>query len=234
MTKIAIINPNSTQAMTDKCAQIAQQHKNAATEIWASNPTTTPLSIEGQYDEAMSVSGLLAEVQKAKTWGAEGLVVACFDDPGIGACRELLDGPVIGICEGAMKAASMVAKSFTVVTTLPRAVPLIEELADKYGMSKFCKKVRAADIPVLDLERDGDAAFKKLQDEIQLAVQQDECEAIILGCAGMTDLTLQLTDSCKIPVIDGVLVSFKFIEALIGASICTSKINAYALPRFNK
>ncbi len=234
MAKIAIINPNSTKSMTDKCEQIARQYKNADTEIWASNPTTTPASIEGQYDEAICVSGLLDEVQKAKKWGADGIVVACFDDPGIGACRELMDGPVIGICEGAMKAASMVAKNFTVVTTLPRAVPLIEELADKYGMGKFCKKVRAADIPVLDLERDGDAAFNKLEAEIKLAVQQDECEAIILGCAGMTDLTMQLTESCKIPVIDGVLISFKFIEALISASINTSKVNAYAMPRFKK
>ncbi len=232
--KIAIINPNSTKSMTDKCEQIANQYKNSNTEIWASNPTNTPASIEGQYDEAVCVPGLLEEVQKAKDWGADGLVVACFDDPGIGACRELMDGPVIGICEGAMKAASMVAKNFTVVTTLQRAVPLIAELAEKYGMEKFCKNVRAAEIPVLDLERDGDAAFKKLEAEIKLAVKEDRCEAVILGCAGMTDLTMQLTESCKIPVIDGVLISVKMVEALVGSNIATSKVNAYATPRFEK
>ena len=232
--KIAIINPNSTQSMTDKCQQIAEQYKNSDTEIWASNPTTTPASIEGQYDEAMCVSGLLDEVKKAQSWGADGLVVACFDDPGIGACRELMDGPVIGICEGAMKAASLIAKNFSVVTTLPRAVPLIEELAEKYGMEKFCKKVRAADIPVLDLERDGEVAYKKIETEIKLAVQQDNCEAIILGCAGMTDLTMKLTKSCGIPVIDGVLISVKMVEAMIGANISTSKVGAFATPRFKK
>ncbi len=232
--KIAIINPNSTASMTEKCRLVAEKIKNPGTEIIASNPTDTPASIEGHYDEAMSLPSLLREMKKAEAAGANGFVLACFDDPGLGACREIVAGPVLGICEAAMHAASMLATSFSVVTTLQRSVPIIEELAHKYGMAHFCRKVRAADIPVLQLEeegRKGDEARQKIKDEIMRAVREDNCEAIILGCAGMADLTKDLSKACGLPVIDGVATAVKMCEAIIGAGLSTSKINSYAYPR---
>lgn len=228
--KLAIINPNSTESMTKKCEEVALKFKNNDTEIWASNPLNSPKSIEGHYDEVRSLAGLMDEVLKAKEWGADAYVIACFDDPGIAAARELVDGPVVGICEAAMHMTSMVSSSFSVVTTLNRSVPIIEELSHKYGMDKFCKKVRAADIPVLSLEDDSCFAMDKIEKEILKAVEEDRCEAIILGCAGMADLTIELSKKCNIPVVDGVLCAIKLAESLVGAKLMTSKINSYAYP----
>ena len=229
--KIALINPNSTAAMTDKVRVVAETYAAAGTTIYAANPANTPASIEGHYDEAMSLPGLLAEVKKANAWGADGIVVACFDDPGLAACREVSHGPVVGLCEAAMRFASVVADSFSVVTTLPRSVPIIEDCARRYGMTHYCRRVRAADIPVLSLEHDRERAQRKIKEEINRAVAEDSCEAVILGCAGMADLTRQLTEECGIPVIDGVVCALKLSEALVGAGLKTSKINTYAAPR---
>lgn len=227
--KIALINPNSTAGMTEKARLAAIGAAAPGTEIAASNPSGTPPSIEGHYDEAVSVPGLLAEIKKAKD--ADGFVVACFDDPGLAACREITAAPVVGLCEAAMHFASVVAASFSVVTTLPRAVPIVEELARKYGKTHMCKKVRAADIPVLALEEEGDVAEQKIGAEISCAVLEDRCEAVILGCAGMADLAARLSAKHNIPVIDGVVCAVKLCEALVGAGLKTSKICAYAEPR---
>lgn len=229
--KIALINPNSTASMTDKIRDAAAQFAAAGTEILAVNPTDTPASIEGHYDEAVCLPGLLREIKKAEAWGADGYVVACFDDPGIDACREIVAGPVVGICEAAMKMAAAVAASFSVVTTLPRAAPIIEALARRYGMAEYCRRVRAADIPVLALEEEGSEAQEKIRAEIAAALREDHCEAVILGCAGMADLTQTLSAECGVPVIDGVVCAVKLCEALVGAGLKTSKINAYAPPR---
>lgn len=228
--KLAIINPNSTESMTLKCEEVALKFKNSDTEIWASNPTDSPKSIEGHFDEVKSLMGLMTEIKKAKEWGADAYVIACFDDPGLAAARELVDGPVIGICEAAMHMTSIISTSFSVVTTLNRSVPIIEELAHKYGMDKFCRKVRAADIPVLALEDGTCNAMEKIEKEILKAVQEDNCEAIILGCAGMADLTIELSRRCNIPVVDGVLCAIKMAESMVGAKLQTSKVNAYSYP----
>ncbi|MGI9461133.1 MAG: aspartate/glutamate racemase family protein [Alphaproteobacteria bacterium] len=232
--KIAIINPNSTASMTQKCHQVAMEFANQTTEIISSNPSDTPPSIEGHYDEAISLPSLLSEMQKAQQQGADGYVLACFDDPGLDACREIVDGPVVGMCEAAMHTATILATSFSVITTLQRSVPIVEELALKYGMTHFCRKVRAAAIPVLELEAAGEKgvmARKKIKDEMMRAIKEDNCEAIILGCAGMADLTKDLSRQCGLPVIDGVVAAVKLCEALVGARLTTSKINSYATPR---
>ena len=229
--KIALINPNSTASMTEKARLSAQLVAFPGTTIVASNPTDTPKSIEGHYDEAMSVPGLLAQAATANENGCEGLVIACFDDPGLGACREIFDGPVVGICEAAMHAASFIATSFSVVTTLPRSIPIVESLAHQYGMSRFCRRVRAADLPVLALEDGANGAREKVRDEIVRAVAEDRSEAVILGCAGMADLTEWLTEQAGVPVIDGIVAATKMVEALVGAKLTTSKVGAYAAPR---
>ncbi len=59
--RVHVINPNSTQSMTDMIGACARSVASPGTEIFATNPASAPASIEGQYDEAMSIAGLLAE-----------------------------------------------------------------------------------------------------------------------------------------------------------------------------
>jgi allantoin racemase len=228
--RILVINPNTTASMTEKIRASADSVRGACTRITALNPSEGPRSIEGHFDEAMCLPGLLREVQAGEAAGYDGFVVACFDDPGIGACREIATGPVVGICEAAMHAASMIATSFSVVTTLSRSVPIIERLAMEYGMERRLRRVRAADISVLALEEEGGGARERVRDEVALAIEQDHCEAVILGCAGMADLTAWLSEETGVPVIDGVVAGVKMIEALVGAGFKTSKVGAYAAP----
>jgi allantoin racemase len=228
--KLLVVNPNSTTAMTDKIARSIAPRAAAGTQVSFRNPDDTPASIEGHYDEAASVMAMLDIIGEAEAAGNEGTIIACFDDPGIGAAREIASGPVIGICEAAMQVASILAARFSVVTTLPRSVPIIEDLAVRYGMERRCRRVHAADIPVLALEHDPDARLI-VRDAIRRAVAHDGSDAVVLGCAGMADLTDWLSDEAGVPVIDGCLAGLKIVEGLVGAGFRTSKAGAYDWPR---
>lgn len=229
--RILVINPNTTASMTDKIRDTARAVAAPGTEILALNPAAGPVSIEGHYDEAFCLPGLLEETRKGVAAGADAVVVACFDDPGLDACREIVDVPVVGICEAAMAAASMVGHGFAVVSTLERAIPIIEALALKYGFERHCKRVRAASIPVLALEEEGGGAAAKVREQVLVAIDEDGAEAVLLGCAGMTDLADALTEETGVPVIDGVAAAVKFAEALVGLGLKTCKRGAYAPPR---
>ncbi|MGH1369739.1 MAG: aspartate/glutamate racemase family protein [Maritimibacter sp.] len=229
--KLCIINPNSTQAMTNKIVAAAQAVAAPHVEVLGRTALGAPASIEGQFDEIMCAPHLLREVAEAERQGCDAIVVACFDDPAIGACREIASGPVIGLCEAGIKAASMISTSFSIVTTLPRSVPLIEDLVHGYGLSRQCRNVRSVNLPVLALDEPGSNARALLRDEIQRAIKDDGAEAVVLGCAGMADLAEALSRETGIPVIDGVSAATKFAEALVGAGLTTSKIGAYAAPR---
>jgi allantoin racemase len=229
MTRILVVNPNTTNSMTETIADAANRVKNAATEIRAVTSSMGPVSIEGYYDEVFAVPGLLVELAKGERDGAQAAIIACFDDTGLDAARALADMPVIGICEAAVSAAAFIARRFTVVTTMERSRQPLEHLVHRYGMGERCN-VRAADIPVLSLDDPTSNAKPRLREEIATALAEDRAEAIVLGCAGMADLVDALRAEFGVPVIDGVAAAVKQAEMLVALGLSTAKRGAYARP----
>jgi len=227
--RILLINPNTTESMTAKAAVAARAVAAPGTEIIAATSSMGPVSIEGHYDGALAIPGLLSELQTRLASGYDAAIISCFDDTGLDAARCLLDVPVLGLCESAVATAGFLAQRFTVVTTMERSRVLIENLVRHYGMGDRAK-VRASDIPVLALEAAAPAELGRLRDEIEQALAQDGAEAIVLGCAGMADLAKGLQDRYDVPVIDGVAAAVKQAEALVSLGLTTSKRGTYAAP----
>lgn len=227
--KIAIINPNTTASMTATIADAARRVAHADTEIDAITSSMGPVSIEGYYDEVFAIPGLLVEIARAEREGADAIVIACFDDTGLDAARALASIPVIGICEAAVSATAFIAQRFSIVTTMERSRLPVEQLVHRYGMGSRCK-VRAADVPVLSLEDPNSNARDRLRSEISAALKDDKAEAIVLGCAGMADLTAALRLEFGVPVVDGVAAAVKQAEALVALGLSTAKRGAYATP----
>jgi len=213
--KIAIINPNSTASMTDKVLKAANAVAPDNATLVGITSNAGPASIQGAEDGAAAVPGLLDEIKKADTNGCDAFVIACFDDTGIDEARALTKKPVIGIGESAFHASMLLGHTFSVVTTLSVSVPVIENNIQRFGVSSFCKKVRASEVPVLELEREGSDAEQRISDEIALAIAHDHCDAIVLGCAGMADLASRLSKQHDVPVIDGVVAATGMACALI-------------------
>ncbi len=229
--RILLINPNSTQSMTDQAERSARSAALPTTVIEAINPTDTPRSIEGHADEAMAVPSMLKLIREGETKGFDAYVVACFDDPGLDAAREVAGGPVFGICQAAVQVAMTISKRVSIVTTLPRSVPIIEDLVQEYGATHHCRRVRSIDMPVLALEENACHTEDTLVQEIERAKREDHAEAIVLGCAGMSELCERLEQRCGLPVIDGVTAAVKLAEAYVSAGYRTSKAGAYDYPR---
>jgi allantoin racemase len=177
----------------------------------------------------MSVPGLLEAIRRGEAAGADGHVIACFGDPGLLAAREIAQGPVLGIAEAAMRAATMVATGFSIVTTLPRTRIIARHLADRYGLAAYCRRIRAIDLPVLALEDDG-AVRDIILAECRRAKAEDDIGAVVLGCAGMADLPALLSNELGLPVIDGVTVAVKFIEGFVSLNLTTSKHGDLSMP----
>jgi allantoin racemase len=129
-----------------------------------------------------------------------------------------------------MHAASFIATGFSVVTTLTRTCIIAEHLVERYGMHHACRKVRGTDIPVLDLEDTGTAAFDTIVAECRRAVAEDRSGAIVLGCAGMADLVSAVQRAVGVTVIDGVTAAVVQVEGLVRLGLGTSKHGDLALP----
>ncbi|MEC9483863.1 MAG: aspartate/glutamate racemase family protein, partial [Halomonas sp.] len=159
---IRVINPNTTASMTRKIGEAASRIAAPGTQVSATNPANGPVSIESHFDEAVSAVGVADEIRAGERDQVDAYIIACFGDPGLLAARELTRAPVIGIAEAAFHMATLISTRFSIVTTLGRTGIIAEHLLQSYGFSHHCRRVRAAEIPVLDLEDNGAAALDRV------------------------------------------------------------------------
>lgn len=82
--------------MTAKIAAAACGVALPGTVIDARQPEMGPVSIEGLYDEAFAVPGMLGCIRDADRDGADAHIIACFDDTGLDAARAIARAPVVG------------------------------------------------------------------------------------------------------------------------------------------
>ena len=207
MTRLLFINPNTTRSMTDKVLLAARKAATAGVTVDAATSARGPASIQGAEDGEAAVPGLLEALEKGIEQGYDGFAIACFDDTGLADCAALTNKPVLGIGQCAFHASMLLSKNFSVVTTLAVSIPVIEANLVRYGISTRCKKVRASDVPVLALEEPGSLAEQQISDEAGRAIVEDECQSIVLGCAGMAPLAARLAVTHGVPVIDGVVAA---------------------------
>lgn len=224
---IKVVNPNTSLEMTALVERSAKAVAAPGTTVQAVSPAMGPASIESHYDEALSVPGLLTEIAAGEESGVDGYVVACFGDPGLDAAREVARGPVVGMAEAAMRTAAYLGRGFTVVTTLSRTRGQTWELANRYGMRDLCRGVHATDIPVLELEGD---ALDVVTAACARAVEEDEADAVVLGCAGMTDWAAPIAAKIGVPVVDGVQAAVLTVQALVEMGLRTGKRDEFATP----
>lgn len=213
---ILIINPNTTTAMTGKIEAIAKDIAHSDTKITAQNPAIGPASIQGPEDGAAALPGLFSLVDQALAGNNEydAIIIACFDDTGLEELKGRSNIPVIGIGEAAYHAAALLGGAYSVVTTMEISIPILEANIQAYGFSHQCAGVRASGVPVLALEDDPAQVHGLIEAEARSALQEDGASTIVLGCAGMADLAIDMTYRLGVPVVDGVAAAVGLCEML--------------------
>ena len=198
---IVLINPNSTEAMTQAMVETASK-AGVVLEGWTS--LEGPAAIQGPEDGAACIPPLLALVRKATDAGAKAIIIGCFDDTGLDAARDIASCPVIGIGQAAYHMAVLSGRKFSVVTTLAVSVPILERNIHAYGFTCQMARVRASGVPVLDLETDPIGTADVVVGEINRAVIEDKVDTVVLGCAGMVHIPAHAGSIGNTRLIDGV------------------------------
>ena len=198
---IVLINPNSTDAMTQAMVETALK-AGVVLEGWTS--VEGPAAIQGPEDGEVCIPPMLTLVRKASDAGAKAIIIGCFDDTGLDAARDIASCPVIGIGQAAYHMAVLSGRKFSVVTTLDVSVPVLEANIQAYGFTTQLARVRACGVPVLDLETDPAGTAPVVMGEINRAVSEDKVNTIVLGCAGMVHIPAHFDKNGAVRLIDGV------------------------------
>ena len=228
--KIMVINPNTSTSMTEHLRVELEKIKRADTQLTVTCPAAGPITIESAYDEALAVPPTLELVRRANQEGYDGVILACFSDPGIHAAKEISDIPVVGIQEASLHAAAMLGWKFTILTPLPQRIPHKHEEVRRYRLEDCLASVRALGMSVAETDSDPARTKKRILEVAARAAEEDGAEVMILGCAGMAGYAAEVERELGVVVLDPSAVALKLCEALVDAGLHHSKRAFYARP----
>jgi allantoin racemase len=228
--RILVVNVNTTESMTESIGRTARAAAAPGTEIVPLTPLFGAESVEGNYESYVAAVAVMQTVLRYPE-PFDAVIQAGYGEHGREGLQELLDVPVVDITEAAASTAQFLGHSYSVVTTLDRAVPMIQDRLKLAGLDAKCASVRASGLAVLDLEADPEAAVEAIVSASAAAVEQDHAEVICLGCGGMADLTDRVKKRTGVPVVDGVAAAVTIAESLVRLGLTTSKVRMYDRPR---
>jgi allantoin racemase len=226
MTRITVINPNTSAALTATIAAAAQAVSGHGVTVTGTNPLVGVPSVESHAEEAIAAVGVLDRV-RAHQAGTDAFVIACFGDTGVQAAREVATCPVVGMTEAALQTATLVAHRFVVVTMPPRTIAHSERVVRALGVQEHCT-VTAVDVPVAELVGGSTHLVDAFAEAALAAMTTDGAEAVVLGCAGLADLGPILSGRLGVPVIDGVAAAVGIASGLVAMGLNTSRANTLA------
>ncbi|KYC23747.1 aspartate/glutamate racemase family protein [Pseudomonas sp. ABFPK] len=231
--RILIANVNTTEAITEAIAEQARAVAAPGTEIIGLTPWFGAESVEGNFESYLAAIAVMDRVL-AYEGPYDAVIQAGYGEHGREGLQELLNVPVVDITDAAASTAMYLGHAYSVVTTLDRTVPLIEDRLKLSGLYDRCASVRASGLAVLELEADPQRAVEAIVEQAERAVRDDKAEVICLGCGGMAGLDEQIRQRTGVPVVDGVSAAVTMAESLVRMGLSTSKVRTFATPRMKK
>ncbi|GAB3182917.1 aspartate/glutamate racemase family protein [Nesterenkonia halophila] len=228
--RILVANVNTTRSMTEAIAASARAVAAPGTEIVGVTPRFGADSCEGNFESYLAALGVMDAVTTHPE-PFDAVIQAGYGEHGREGLQELLDVPVVDITEAAASTAMYLGHRYSVVTTLDRTVPLIEDRLKLAGLDARCASVRASGLGVLELESEPERAVSAIAETARRTVEDDHAEVICLGCGGMADLEQAVSAATGAPIVDGVRAAVTVAESLVRLGLSTSAVRTYASPR---
>jgi allantoin racemase len=199
--RIVVINPNSTQEVTNAMDKAFDPMRVAGAPVIQSitNPNG-PSGIECQQDADLVATQMIGIIQEYNSC-ADAFVIACFSDPGIFSAREITEKPVFGIAESGILSALSLGDRYGIIAILDKSIPRHIRYIRSMGLeTRFAGDI-AIGIGVTGLNQEVET-FSRLKVVGRKLIDVNGANTLVLGCAGMARYRVPLQDSLGVTVID--------------------------------
>jgi allantoin racemase len=228
--KILVINPNTNPKNTKVIADAIDPFVPEGTKVDVVSPVKGPVGLESYYHNYLASVNVHERIVEAEKEGYDGVVIACYGDPGVEGAKELVDIPVVGITEASYAYARLLSTKFLVVVSAATAVPRQIRYIKSLGIPDFQYDVRPIGLTVLGVMSDRMSAKDLIANNCEIALKETNSELIVMGCSGFSGLRADLEKQLKVPIIDPVVAGVHMCNSLIRMGLAQSKVSTYKTP----
>jgi Asp/Glu/hydantoin racemase len=214
VTRILVINPNSSQATTDMMVRIAQSAASDGVEIIGATATKGPRMIVEPAALTASAAEVV-EIGMRLAGGVAGIIVSAFGDPGMRDLQARVGVPVVGIAESSMLEAASGDSRFGVATTTPELVAAIDARAADLGLASLYTGVRLTSGDPVELARHPDDMTEALGKAVLACIELDGAKAVIIGGGPLGNAATALTPRFAVPVIAPIPAAVHRVQKLM-------------------
>ena len=201
MSRILVVNPNSTEAITRGIDAACEPLRMAGgPAIECVTLAEGPPGIESQQHVDGVVAPLLALVRRREA-DCDAFVIACYSDPGLHSVREATKKPVLGISECGIFTALTLGHLFGVIAILKQSIPRHLRYVGALGVSDRLAGELPVGLPVVELS-DEKKTFGRMVDVGTALRDTHGANVVVMGCAGMARYRKPLQDALGIPVVE--------------------------------
>lgn len=223
--KLLIINPVGVDVWNELTLSYATQVLSPDAKVAVRNIPDAPPYIETEYEKELAAPLVVREVLRASKEGFHGVIINCFDDPGLEASREVSDIPVFGIGETSLMVAMLLGYNVGIVSTGREWSTLYRRRASQLGIEKRVVYISGIEVPILELRKDVDKVVGLLAEKIEKAKDLG-VDVIVLGCGGFIGLADKLSSVTGVPVVDPTLTTLKVAEAFVKLGLRHRKVKS--------
>lgn len=226
--KILIINPDygmTQEEMALRC-RILEEYTAPDTQLAMVCPQNSGVELNSALDIVLAAPEIVQIAADGQNAGFDAVVLYCFSDPVIDACREALRIPVIGGAQASCLAALNVCRSFGVILADETRLPEKKLFLRTLGVSpERIGQIAAVNLNGISPWADRETTFKKLLACGQKMMRETHTEAIVLGCLSFLGLAEPLSRVLGIPVIDPAVAAVTTAESIVRQRLFTSKVS---------
>lgn len=226
--KILIINPDygmTQEEMALRC-RILEEYTAPDTQLAMVCPQNSGVELNSALDVVLAAPEIVQLAADGQNAGFDAIVLYCFSDPVIDACREALRIPVIGGAQASCLAALNVCRSFGVILADEARLPEKKLFLRTLGVSpERIGQIAAVNLNGVSPWADRETTFKKLLACGQKMMRETHTEAIVLGCLSFLGLAEPLSRVLGIPVIDPAVAAVTTAESIVRQRLFTSKVS---------
>lgn len=211
--KLLVINPNTTQAVTDMVARAARTAASRGTRIVAVTGTTGPAVIASRAGNVAATPGCIA-LARANARGCDAIVLGVSLDTALAELRNRHRIPVVGMTEAGCRVAASLAARFGVLTFGTHMVPMYRSLVRGYGFGRRLAGVSAVDFHPTAVF----SAPEKVRRATLRAIKELHAQgagAVVLAGAVYAGMNRTLQASAAVPLVDGMHSAVMLAEALV-------------------
>lgn len=225
--RLLVANANTTEAITQICAEAARAAAAPGTEIIPATPRFGPEVISTRAENIIAGHALLALLAEY-AGQVDAVLLAVSHDTALEAARQLMPVPVVGMTEAACFTACLVGGRFGLVTF--GGVETYRERIAQHGLAGRLASLIGVDATPQESVRDPAGVQRKVMDGIARAVAEG-AESVILGGAALAGYAARMQEDAAVPLLDGMACGVKLAEMLVALKLPKPVSGSFAAPR---